>query len=89
MRDKSAAEVIPFSKHGFKKRTRCIPLKIRGEVTFTKPRALSLTLTRPLLALCDVERPIPERLLNRLKRLDDEQLQIVELVAAAMERGAL
>jgi hypothetical protein len=31
---------------------------------------------------------IPERLMKRLRRLDDEQLQIIEIVAIAIARGA-
>ena len=50
--------------------------------------AVSEMPTLPLIALCE-ERPIPETLLRRLRRLDAEQLQVVELMAAAIERGAI
>lgn len=92
MKEKSA-QVIPFSLSGMRtnspKRTRCIPLKIRGEVTFSRPKRRSLKPNRPLLALSEDERPILMSLRDRLTRLDDEQLQVIEAIAAAMERGAL
>ncbi len=52
-----------------------IPLR----VTFTKP---SPSLTEP----CDVH---SDQLQKLLERLDVEQLQILEIIAAAMCRGAL
>ncbi len=81
-------KIVPFSRNGSRASIRCIPLKIRGEVTFTRPSPRSPTPTRPLLALC-AEKELPPKLLTRLTRLDAEQLQIVELIAAALERGAL
>jgi hypothetical protein len=33
------------------------------------------------------ERPLPETLLRRLRRLSDDQLAILELVAVGIERG--
>lgn len=80
--------VVPFSRNASRASTRCIPLKIRGEVTFTRLSRPSPMRMRPLLARY-AEQELPPRLLMRLTRLDAEQLQIVELVAAAMERGAL
>lgn len=88
MPDGRKLNVVPFSKNGSHGSMRCIPLKIRGEVTFTKPNPRSQTRTRPLLALC-AEQELPQSLLMRLTRLDAEQLQIVELIAKAMERGVL
>jgi len=59
---------------------KCRP-KTRGAATSSKP-------SRPLIALCE-EREIPERLLARLRRLDAEQLQIIEMIAVAISRGAV
>ena len=55
------------------------PLKIRGEVTFCKPSQYSIAPSG------EVE--LPENLLRRLRRLDAEQLHIIMIVAAAIERG--
>ena len=55
--------------------------KTRSKATSTKPLP-------PLIALCE-DRELPPRLIARLKRLDAEQLQIIEIVAAAIERGAI
>jgi hypothetical protein len=41
----------------------------------------------PLIALCDDK--IPKSLISRLHRLDAEQLQIVEMIVAAIARGQL
>jgi hypothetical protein len=88
MQNDRQLKVVPLSRSESSGSIRCTRLKIRGEVTFTKHSRLLQMRKQPLLALCD-ERELPPRLMNRLKRLDDEQLQIVELVAAAMERGVL
>lgn len=90
MTEKASADVIPFSKSGTRRDrpARCVALEIRGEVTFEKPRTLSMPLRQPLLVLAS-GKEIPQRLQDHLERLDEEQLQIVELVAAAIERGAL
>lgn len=55
------------------------PLKIRGEVTFSKRLQSSIAPS--------AETPLPENLLRRLRRLDAEQLHIIMIVAAAIERG--
>lgn len=54
------------------------PLKIRGEVTFSKRLQSSIAPSADT---------IPETLLLRLRRLDAEQLHIIMIVAAAIERG--
>lgn len=77
---KADLKVLRFSQLSLPDLTRTRPLKIRGEVTFSKPSPLST-------ARCD-EKPLPAKLLARLRRLDAEQLQIIEIVAAAIERGA-
>lgn len=56
------------------------PLKTPGKATSSKPFTSS---TGP----SGVE--IHARILQRLRRLDAEQLQLVDFVAAAIERGAL
>lgn len=88
MQDKSAAEVIQFSQLSSRKSTRCVPLRIRGEVTFSKLKPHSLKLLPHSLEPYSA-RPIPVSLMNRLETLDDEQLQIVEIIAAAFQRGVL
>lgn len=55
------------------------PLKIRGEVTFSKRLQSSIAPSG--------ETHLPETLLLRLRRLDAEQLHIIMVVAAAIERG--
>ena len=80
MQDRTARQfkVIQGSKHSsIPNSRRTIPLK----ATSTRPLP-------PLLALYE-DRELPPRLLARLKRLDAEQLQIIEVVTAAIERGAI
>lgn len=74
-------KVIPFSGH-------CLPdsitkhqLKIPSAATSSRP-------SPPLIALSE-GLEIPESLLRRLRRLDAEQLQIMEIIAIAFERGTL
>jgi hypothetical protein len=55
-------------------------LTTRGEATSSRPSPFS---TEHFVV------PIPERLLRRLRKVDPEQLQVVEIVAAAIERGAI
>jgi hypothetical protein len=56
------------------------PLKIRGEATCSKRLPSSLAPSG--------DQTLPENLLRRLRRLDAEQLHIIMIVAAAIERGA-
>jgi hypothetical protein len=74
----SNLKVLPFSQLSSLDSIRMRPLKIRGEVTFSKRLQSSIA---PCVEL-------PESLLSRLRRLDREQLQVVEIVIAAIERGA-
>lgn len=76
----SDQKVIRFSQPSLPDCTRTSPLKIRGEVTFTKPSSLS---RGPSIA-----RTIPAALIQRLQRFDADQLHIVMVVVAAIERGA-
>ena len=80
-----AANVIPFSTNGTQNfSTRSTPKrqpKIPGAAMCSKPLP-------PLIALCE-ERTIPASLNNVLRTLDAEQLQIVEIIAAAIARGQL
>lgn len=62
------------------KPTASSPRRTRGKATSTKPLP-------PLLALSE-EQALPPTLLKRLRKLDDDQLAIVELVVAAIQRGA-
>lgn len=87
MNEKSAAEVIPFSRSCSPRSIKCVPLKIRGEVTFSRLKPPSLKLQPVSPEPCLGESPCLTSLNRRLRRLDDEQLQIVEIVAAAIERG--
>lgn len=72
---------------------------IRGSKNYSSPstqtsrrktpsKATSTKRSPPLIALFE-EAELPPRLTARLRKLDAEQLQIVEIVAAAIERGAL
>lgn len=72
-------KVIRFSQPSLPDLTKTRPLKIRGEVTFSKPSPSSIARSG--------EREIPENLLRRLRRLDADQLHIVTVVVAAIERG--
>ena len=81
-------KVIPFSRTCSLDEIRKRPLKIHGAETSSAHRTRSPKPPLPLIALCD-ERPLPESLLRRLRRLDAEQLQIIELIADAIARGAL
>lgn len=72
--------LINFSKLSLGDSTGKSRRKIRGA-------AMSLKPLPPLIAL-SVE-VIPIRLLDRLRKLDAEQLQIVEIVAIAIARGHL
>jgi hypothetical protein len=75
-------KVIQFSRtSSLPDLTQTRPLKIRGEVMFS--RRLQSSIAR------SVDRPLPETLLRLLRKLDAEQLQIVTIVAAAIERGAM
>lgn len=79
-----ATNVIRFSKNvgdRYSKRSmlKCRP-KTPGGETSSRP-------SLPLIALS--EGAIPERLLRILTTLDAEQQQIVEVIAAAIKRGAL
>lgn len=87
MSDQSAAEVIQFSQRSLRRSIKCVPLKIRGEVTFSKLKPPLLKLQPVSPEPCSGESPCLTSLNRRLRRLDDEQLQIVEIVAAAIERG--
>lgn len=77
----SDLKVLRFSPLSLPDLTRTRPLKIRGEVMFSKlsPRSIEHS----------AERPLPPSLLARLRRLDAEQLQVVEIVVVAIERGAV
>lgn len=74
-------KVLPFSPLALPESTRTRPLKIHGAGTSSK-------LSPSSTARSDV-RTIPESLLRRLRRLDAEQLQIIEIMAAAFERGVV
>lgn len=76
----SGSRILQFSIDSSPRSRETRRRKQRGVPTCS-PRSL------PLLELCN-DRAVPERLLNRLKRLDPEQLQIVEIVAIAIARGA-
>lgn len=79
------SNVVSFSPRHSRVRSKRLMLKCQpktpGEATSSKP-------SLPLIALCE-DRPLPPRLLRFLKRLDDEQLQIMEVIVGAMLRGAL
>jgi hypothetical protein len=76
----SELKLIHGSQPSLPHLTRTRPLKIRGEVTFSK-RLQSSTEHYE-------EKALPESLLRRLRKLDAEQLHIITIVAAAIERGA-
>ena len=71
--------LIQGSKGSFNRWMPNFRRRIPSRVTFTKPLP-------PLLALCEDD--VPPRLLARLRTLDREQMQIVEVVVAAIARGA-
>lgn len=73
-------KVIRFSQLSLPDLTKTRPLKIRGEVTFSK-RLQSSTAHSG-------EKALPEPLMRRLRKFDAEQLHIITIVAAAIERGA-
>jgi hypothetical protein len=83
-----SSKVIPFSKRSSIDSIKGRPLKIRGAETCSARRTPSER-QRPLLTVrCD-ENPIRESLLCRLRKLDAEQQQIVEIIAGATVRRAL
>lgn len=75
------ASILPFLKVLSPNSTLKRQRKIHGEATSTK-------LLPPLIARCDEER-IRARLALRLRQLDVEQIQIVEIVTIAIARGNL
>src|SRR4051812_3608127 len=77
---RSGNQVLQFSKRCLPTSTKRHPLKIQSVATSSRPLP-------PLIALS--EGRIPERLLRRLEKLDHEQLQIIEIVAVAIARGAM
>ncbi len=86
--DSGATKVIPFCRRSSIDSIRKLPLKIHGAETSSVPRTRSGKRQPPLIALFE-ETPLPESLLRRLRKLDAEQLQIMELIADAIARGAL
>lgn len=88
MSDGSEAKVIRFCRPFSIGETRKRQLKIHGAVTSSAPRTPSEKPPRPLIALSE-ENPVRESLLRRLRRLDAEQQQVVEIIADAIARGAL
>lgn len=78
-RNDPGALVLPFLLGSSKlSMAKCQP-KTRGVATSSKPSLSSTALSVGA---------IQERLFHRLRKLDAEQLQIVEIVVAAIERGA-
>lgn len=73
------AKVLLFSP-------KCSPGSTRKSQQRTPSKATSTKPLPPLLALCE-EKPLPPRLLGKLRALDPEQLQIVEIVVTAIARG--
>lgn len=80
MRSRAPFRVIQGLKNYSHRSTLPRRPRIHGAATSSKPLP-------PLIALC--EEKIPERLLERLRHLDGEQLQIVEVVVMAIARGQL
>lgn len=81
-------KVLQFSRTCSLGEIRKRPLKIHGKAMSSAHRTRSAKPPPPLIALSE-EKPLPDSLLRRLRRLDVEQLQIVELIADAIARGAL
>lgn len=78
------AVVIPFSKPAGPRCSKRSMLKCQPK---THGAAMSSKPSPPLIALSEDQ--IPERLRRILRSLDGEQMQIVEVIAAAIARGAL
>lgn len=72
--------VIRFSNPCSKQPMLKCPLKTVGAATSSK---------RSPSSIAHCVGAIPERLLLRLRKLDPEQLQIVEIVVVAIQRGAI
>jgi len=79
-------KVIQFSRRFSIDSIKGVPLKIPGVETSFARKTRLVKRPPPLIALSE-ETPIPVSLLRRLRKLDAEQLQIVEIVAVAIERG--
>lgn len=75
------ASILPFSKVSSLNSMPKRQPKTRGVATSSR-------LLPPLIARCEEER-IRERLARRLRQLDVEQIQIVEIVTIAIARGQL
>jgi len=73
--------ILQFSKISQPNSTPKRQRKIHGVATSSKPLP-------PLIARCEEDR-IRERLALRLRQLDVEQIQIVEIVTIAIARGRL
>ena len=72
-------KVIQFSSGRSTRSMLKCRLKIPGEEMFSR---------RSPPSIARYGGQIPERLLSRLRRLDAEQLQVVEIVVVAISRGA-
>lgn len=75
------AKVLRFSNVSSTNSTPTRQQKTRGAATSSRRLP-------PLIALCE-ENLIRERLAMRLRQLDVEQIQIVEIIAIAIARGQL
>lgn len=81
-RSDQATKVLPFSKKYFALSTPKSQRKKRGEATSSRP-------SLPLLELCEgpTRSQVLLRCVDRLHRLDAEQIQVVEIIIAAIGRG--
>lgn len=83
------SNVLTFSKTSIRASARNTQApRTHGAATFSAHKPRSPTQQLPLLALCDAP-TIPDRLRRTLEKLDREQVRIVEIIATAIERGAL
>lgn len=75
-------KVVPFSSGSFISSTAKRPLKIHGAEMSSRP-------SLPLIELCDAptRTTVLQRVIARLHDLDVEQMQVVEIVIAAMGRS--